>query len=253
VRAKRNVFQWTMRGITFYAMTAAFIVIGIGVHEYSHYAAHEGFRVPPLEFHDGVEAAQADLLRTERSRVDGRDLLVHQPDKSTIVIYPNTFLQALGLGLLPAQAYADDGVLASTFFHLDARQIQELGAKGQMPAHVVASPIYVALGVFLVALAWALVRPNLVNKSLLVAYAVQLGDAGHHATAFGMQPEVFYGLAMTLVMVAAILVGLRMARRPFPKPVRPDMRPATRVVVRAPELFVAPRTHNLTTRRAAKS
>jgi hypothetical protein len=200
-----------LRFFVFYLTTASLIVVGIGIHEYSHYAAHEGLEMPALAYSDGVAEAQADLLRTERSRNAGGEVLVQQPRETTIVFFPNTFLQAAGLGLLPAQAYQDDGVLASTYFHLDHAEVGALQERGgTMPAAVVAAPLWIAALVFFGALAWALARPNLFNKALLVAFAVQLGDVGHHASAFGMDPDVFYGLSAFAILGAAILVGLRL-------------------------------------------
>ncbi|MFO1533458.1 MAG: hypothetical protein ABR562_07165 [Thermoplasmatota archaeon] len=237
---RRSVLRGTSRFLAFYAMTATLIVAGVAVHEYSHYAAHEGFGVPALAYSDSVHDAQRDLLQVERSRAAGHDVLVQQPRATTIVIFPNTFVQAAGLGLLPSQAYQDDGVLASTFFHLDGQEVDGLQARGgEMAAPVVAAPLLLAVGVFLGALAWTILRPSLFSKALLVAYAVQLGDAGHHATAIGLTPEIFFAFTTVLVVAAALVVGLRSPRKPE-APAKADpptasFRLATRVVVTAPK------------------
>ena len=246
VRRRNAVVRGVARFVAFYVMTATLIVVGVGVHEYSHYAAHEGMGVPEMAYHENVRDAQEGILQVEHSRAGGQDILVQQPKATTIVFFPNTFVQAAGLGLLPAEMYADEGVLASTFFHLDDAQVAGLQSRdGEMPDPVVAAPLWVAGAVFLVALAWCLVRPNLFNKALLVAYAVQIGDAGHHASALGMDPVVFYALSTIAIVVAALLVALRTRRAPKEGPdgargsSRPDFRPATRVIVTAPAPRVA--------------
>lgn len=210
--ARRDaVARTAARAVAFYAITAALIVGGVAAHEYAHFAAHEGFTVPELTYSTSVAAAQAELLSVERTGAAGEEVLLEQPKETTIVIFPNTLVQAAGLGLLPAQAYADGGVLASTYFRLDHEEATGLKSRGgQMPADVVAAPLWLAIVVFFAAAAWACWRPNLFNKALLVAYAVQLGDAGHHAEALGVDPGLFYVLSTMAIVVAGLLVALRM-------------------------------------------
>lgn len=265
-RTTARVARGVLRFLAFYVMASSLIVAGIALHEYSHYAAHEGLGMPTVAYSDGVEAAHTELLQLERSRGHGGDIILRQPAETTIVFYPNTFVQAAGLGLLPAQVYQDDGVLASTFFRLEGNHVEEMRARdGQMPALVVAAPLLLAVGVFLLALAWALLRPNLFNKALLLAYAVQIGDAGHHASAIGMQPDVFYGLSSLLIVAAAVLVGLRSlkvrgtgtgkASRSHPQPGKPSGTPSMPWVPsqHIPGLSVHPFTDNSTTRRPAQA
>lgn len=209
------VARLAARCVAFYALTAFLIVAGVAAHEYAHYSAHEGFGVPALAYSPSVAQAQDELLSVHRAAgAGGEAVLLEQPERTTIVVFPNTLVQAAGLGLLPAQAYSDDGVLASTYFRLDDGQAQDLRSRGgTMPAAVVAAPLWLAVGVFFAAAAWACWRPNLFNKALLVAYAVQLGDAGHHAEALGMPPALFYAASTLAIVAAAALVALRMNSR----------------------------------------
>ena len=211
--ARRDaVARTAARAVAFYAIAAALIVGGVAAHEYAHFAAHEGFTVPEFTYATSVAAAQAELLSVERTGGAGEEVLLEQPKETTIVIFPNTLVQAAGLGLLPSQAYADDGVLASTYFRLDHQEATGLKSRGgQMPADVVAAPLWLAIAVFFAAAAWASWRPNLFNKALLVAYAVQLGDAGHHAGALGVDPGLFYVFSTMAIVVAGLLVALRMS------------------------------------------
>lgn len=245
--ARRDaVARTAARAVAFYAITAALIVAGVAVHEYAHFAAHEGFTVPEFTYSTSVAAAQAELLSVERTQ-GAEPVLLEQPGRTTIVIFPNTLVQAAGLGLLPSQAYADGGVLASTYFRLDHEEATGLKSRGgQMPADVVAAPLWVAIAVFFAAAAWASWRPNLFNKALLVSYAVQLGDAGHHAEALGVDPGLFYVLSTMAIVVAGLLVALRMnalARNraggdppsgvPGPRPWPVHRTPSTNLSVRA--------------------
>ena len=204
-----------VRFMLFYLTTAALIAAGVAVHEYAHYAAHEGMGVPEFQYSNSVNAAQHSILQVERSRSGGHEVVLQEPKATTIVIFPNTFVQAAGLGMLPTQAYQDDGILASTYFRLDKSEVDGLQARdGEMSAAVVAAPLIVAGVIFLGALAWVLVKPNLFNKALLVSYAVQIGNAGHHAGALGIPAPVFFILSTLAIVVAAVLVALRITHKP---------------------------------------
>lgn len=249
-RDPQRVARAVLRGAVFYLLTASLIVAGVAVHEYSHYAAHEGLGVPPLAYAGSVGEAQRDLLETERAHSPAGEVLVQQPKATTIVFFPNTFLQAAVLGLLPSEAYQDNGVLASTFFHLDGGQVDGVRSRGgEMPDGVIAAPLWVAIATFSVAFLWTAVRPNLFSKALLVAGAVNLGDAGHHAAALGIPPDAFYALTALAIVAAAVLLGVRTVIPPKrrAKKVKPDFRPATRIV-----LSVRPATDKPSTRRAGK-
>jgi len=240
----RKVARNAFRFLAFYLLTAAFIVGGIAAHEYSHYAAHEGFGMPALQVSPSVASAQENLLQVSRSRgADGQDVLLQEPRQTTIVFFPNTATQALGLGLLPAASYDDGGVLASTFFRLQPGEAAAVQANGgEMSTWVVAAPLALAGTVFAVALAWTLWRPTLVGKALLVASFVQIGDAGHHAAALGIPAGLFQALSTTLILLAALLVGLR---HPLPRRTArsavPSSRPQPQAAATVPTVVPAPR------------
>lgn len=198
------------RILAFYLLTVSLTMAAVAVHEYSHLAAHDGLVAPDVHFSASVAASKSELMSHDAMRVAGIDYLVEQPKNTMIVFYPNVLVHAFGLGLPPPQMYDEDGVLAMTFFRLRPEEIEPVVAHGgQVDAASQGTPLVAAVGLLAASLGWSVLRPNRLNRSLAWVYAIELGDAGHHATAWGMDPSLFYGFSWMATLAAISLACMR--------------------------------------------
>src|SRR5688572_13497695 len=135
------------RGLLLYGLTALFLLASVAMHEYSHYAAREGPGVPAVRFHPGLESANDALV------VQSPHGVALRGGEATIVFLPNTFRQALTLGLVPAATAQDGGVLAVSY--LPGATPHEARQAGSAPwGSVEGAPVTVAAACLALSLAW---------------------------------------------------------------------------------------------------
>lgn len=193
----------------FWAITASALYAGTFIHEFSHYAAHEGAQVPEVRFFDTPDDARADLVHVETVDHDGRRYRMENVQETTIVLYDDAILYAMTLNLLPIGMY-DTGSLGATFLHATEADTPSIiaGAEDEHWGVVMGAPLVTAVVLFMLCCTWIVVRPDLMGRALFVAYAAELGNNAHHApavgldsTAYAVAAEVIFGLALVTVIL----------------------------------------------------
>ncbi|HET6399266.1 MAG TPA: hypothetical protein VFH47_06905 [Candidatus Thermoplasmatota archaeon] len=198
----------------FYVLTAVLLGGAVLAHEYAHHFAAHGWTSVQLETAPTRVHGEMLAMQARESATDGSSAM--------IVLYPNLLRFAATLGLTPAGAYPDDGVLAETF--LDLPEAHEVG----VPPVVQAAPAVLAVAGLLAGLAWLVGTRSLGARALTWAYYCELGNNVHHFQAMHLSPMPVLGTASALVVAAAVLAVLqsqparRLARPPASRrPARP--------------------------------
>ncbi|MHB8633654.1 MAG: hypothetical protein ACYDBQ_06790 [Thermoplasmatota archaeon] len=219
-----------LRGLcAFYVVTASLLLASVAVHEVSHLWAHDGLTVPRIAFADNVADGESSILTQQNIAVNGQIVSVSEPLQSEILFYPNSLAHAFTLGTLPTDLYADHGVLASTYLHINSDEVAQLAVTGGALSGISAgAPLIVAAVILGGATVWAAWRPNLFNRALMLAYAIQLGCTAHHGPALGIPPEVVAGASGFATAMAVVVAAVRgpFLRSLRPAPVRGPVAPA---------------------------